>query len=81
MLLVLIWGGWNIPHKPTINIFGIIYGENLGLVNQLGVSLVTQLHWYIQLLDCATAFFLLKETGSTTSSLSTCVTMESLCIS
>lgn len=65
MLLVLIRGGWHIPYEmPTTNIFGMIYVENLGLVSQLGTSLVvTQLHWYMHLSDYATTFFQLKEIG------------------
>ena len=67
MLLILIQGGWHIIYKnKSVNIFGMIYGENIGLVIQIGESLVTLLHCYIHLSNCVTAFFQLKETGSTT---------------
>ena len=61
------YSGWLVTYtNKTIDIFGMIYGENIGLVSQIGESLVTLLHSYIHLSNCVTAFFQPKETGSTT---------------
>ena len=39
------YSGWLVTYtNKTIDIFGMIYGENIGLVSQIGESLVTLLH-------------------------------------
>lgn len=77
MLLLPMQKGY--MNKPTTNIFRIIR-ECLGLANQLGLSLVILVHWYIHLLVCATTLFQLNKVSSTISISNTCINMKILYI-